>query len=58
MSLAFTGPQAAPQLLKKDDFRFGRSKHDDAIDGGDVQAFVEHVDNAQVLKLAGTQSVK
>gem|GEM_PF-6114431 len=40
---AFGFPEAAAQLLQEHDGRFGRAQEEDHVDGGDVHAFVEHV---------------
>ena len=44
---AVVAAQAAAELLEEDDAGLGGAEHDDAVDRGDVDALVEHVDDAQ-----------
>ena len=51
-------PETATKLLQPEDFRFGRAQHEDGVDVGQVDAFVEHVDGEDDVELAAAETVK
>ena len=50
--------ETAAELLQEHDARLGGTEHHDAIDSRDVDAFVEHVDGADGIELAGFELVE
>ncbi len=52
MRFAGHGPEAAAELLKKNDPGFGRTQQDNPVNGRDIESLVEHVHHTERVEFA------